>query len=544
MESIQKLFNHTINNLYNESPQTLFTRPDGAFGDFATNVAMILAKKLNKSPRQVAQEIIDNIPASTAIRKIEVAGVGFINLHVSDELLMGLIATPSTLNNQVVVIETNNPNPFKAMHIGHAFNSILADSIANLLESVGSKVHRVSYHGDVGLHVGKSMYSLLRYVDGNLDNLNTVPLSKRNTFMSKMYAEGSDAYKNDLSAKEQIEAFAKQSFTLEDPLYKQVYEICKEWSFSQIDELVKRLGNKPTEKRYLESHADKLGVETVKKHIGDVFVESEGALLFPGSKYGSFDNVFVGSNGLGLYGARDLGLMQLKDKDFHPQKSYIVTAEEQKDYFIGVIKASELCMPELKDTTVNISTGTVKLTTGKMSSRSGDVLEVEWLFEQIRQALKVHSSNVDDAIITGAIRYQFLKVKVGGDVVFDIDGATQLQGNTGPYLQYAYARACSILGKKTPDISQQITDLDLAEHKLLLKISEYNEVLKRAQIELAPHLMASYVYELTQNFNNFYENNRVINSPREATRLLLINLYLNNLRRGFEILGIPILEKM
>src|SRR5690606_37803300 len=121
------------------------------------------------------------------------------------------------------------------------------------------------------------------------------------------------------------------------------------------------------------------GVAVVKANVPGVFQESDGALVFRGSEYGSFDNAFVASNGRGLYAARDLGLMLLKDEQFHPVRSYIVTAEEQRDYFKGVIAAAGLVWPDKKDVTVNISTGTVKLSTGKMSSRDGDVIEISWL---------------------------------------------------------------------------------------------------------------------------------------------------------------------
>lgn len=544
MDILQDIFQKTIASVYNVDKEVIFTRTDSDFGDFSTNIAMLLAKELKDNPRQIAQKIVDSVVEAKSIKSIEVAGPGFINLRVSDEILVDMILDPkSDENTQTVVIETNNPNPFKSMHIGHGFNCVLADTIANLLESSGANTHRVSYHGDVGLHVGKSMYSLLKFVEGDPSKLDTIPVNERNRFMSQMYAQGSKVYKNDDSAKKEIDGLAKQSFILDDPIYKKVYETCREWSFEQIDDLVARLGNKPTERRYLESQADNLGVETVRQHVGDVFIESEGAIMFPGSKYGSFDNVFVGSNGSGLYGARDLGLMQLKNRDYHPEKSYIVTAEEQRDYFKGVIKASELCLPNLQNTTVNIPTGTVKLTSGKMSSRDGDVLEVEWLFNQIKQALESHSSN-DEAIITGAIRYQFLKVKIGNDVVFDIHGATQLQGNTGPYLQYSYARAYSILSKINEPTDTMLIDLESNEHILLLKISEYNEILEKAQKDLSPHILANYTYELTQSFNSFYEKNRVIGDEREDQRVKLIGLYTRTLKKCLDILGIPVLEKM
>lgn len=551
MEQIEQIINQAVKDLFDIDVLVELSRPDVQFGDFSTNIAMQLAKKLGTNPREIAQQITQVIIEHKEIASADVAGPGFINLRIKDQILFGsILAKPSQKNNQTVVIETNNPNPFKAMHIGHAFNAILADTIANLLDASGAKVHRVSYHGDVGSHVGKSMYSLLKFIQGDSSKLKEITEDDRNSFMSKMYALGAKAYKEDPSAKAEIDELAAQSFILDDPLYKEVYETCLAWSFYQIDELVNRLGNIPTEKRYLESQADALGVKTVKEHVGEVFIESDGALVFPGKKYGIFNNVFVGSNGRGLYGARDLGLIQQKVADFNPDKSYVVTAEEQKDYFRGVIKAVELCFPDLTDVCVNVSTGTVKLTSGKMSSRSGDVLEVSWLFDQITEAVVERQSKsvkiIEDVVIA-AIRYQFLKVRIGSDVVFDINEAVNLQGNTGPYLQYSLVRAFSIL-QKAPDISIKDiptgVELEQDEHNLLLKISEYQEVATRATKDLLPHLVANYLYELTQEFNRFYENNRVIDDVRQETRLQLVKLYADALSGGLRILGIPILQKM
>jgi arginyl-tRNA synthetase len=361
--------------------------------------------------------------------------------------------------------------------------------------------------------------------------------------MSRMYAEGAKAYMEDKAAKIEIDKLAEQSFTREDPVYAAVYDTCKDWSFEQIDEIVKSLGNKPIERRFLESDADARGVKIVKDNVPKVFQESDGALVFPGSKYGSFDNVFVSNKGRGLYGARDLGLMQLKNEQYHPAKSFVVTAEEQRDYFKGVIAAADLCFPDQKGVTVNIPHGIVKLTTGKMSSRSGDVVEIDWLFERIAEAVKERGGNNDVSVITGALRYQFLKVRVGSDVVFDVKEAVSVEGNSGPYLQYAHARARSILNKK-PAAKTEPKELEPDERSLVRKLGEYQEVVANATIELMPHYVANYLYELAQTFNRFYEKNRVIDDPREATRLKLVELYADTLKSGLELLGIPAPEKM
>ena len=546
---MQQLIDHieeVCERLFQQEINVQFDIPEEQFGDYAINTAMQLAPKIGQPPRDIAEQITREL-SHPYIASAAVAGPGFINIALTDEALFIMAddqAVRTDWQGKTVVIETNNPNPFKAMHVGHGYNAVAGDTISRLVEAGGAEVHRVSYHGDVGAHVGKSMYSILRYIDGDIQKLRDIPPEERNKFMSRMYAEGAAAYKEDDAAKHEIDQLAEQSFTLNDELYRQVYELCKSWSFEQIDDLVERLGNLPVERRYLESEADALGVQTVKEHLGNVFVESDGALVFPGEQYGIFDNAFVASSGRGLYGARDLGLMQLKQRDYSPDKSIIVTAHEQKDYFRGVIKAVELCFPEQTDVMQNISTGSITLKGGKMSSRSGDVIEVQALFDQMEASLKEQNSSTSDEVIQGAIRYQFLKQRISSDIVFDINESISTVGNSGPYLQYAHCRARSILQKAEQDASDDTAELTVDERSLLRKLSHYQRVATQAVEELSPHIICTYLHELAQNYNRFYEHNRVLGDEREPVRLNLVKRYSDTLKSGLELLGIPAPERM
>ena len=537
---MEQVVTTVVNELYDISIDVELSRTDAQFGDYATNVALRLAKQLGKKPREIAEQIAQKLRETGEYADVEVAGPGFINITLSPQALLALtrVEPTATRTREETVIETNNPNPFKAMHIGHGFNAVLGDTIANLLAVSGARVHRVSYHGDVGLHVGKSMYSLLKYAQGDSAKIEAIPPTERNTFMSKMYADGSRAYKENADAKAEIDTLAQRSFESKGELYDSIYDLCKAWSFEQIDTIVARLGNIPIEKRFLESAADARGVETVRANVSEVFQESDGgALIFKGSEYGAFDNVFVASNGRGLYAARDLGLMQLKDEAYAPVHSYIVTAEEQRYYFKGVIAAAGLVWPDKQAVTVNISTGTVKLSTGKMSSREGDVVEIAWLFDEFAKAITERGGTASDDIVAGALRYQFLRVKIGGDVVFDINEAVSLTGNTGSYLQYAHARACSILEKASSDVSypEQVLPEDRA---LVRKLGEYHEVVTRATTRLEPHHICNYLFELAQEFNRYYEKNQVVGNELESHRAGLVNLYADTLQAGLGILGI------
>ena len=537
---MEQIISQVVKQLFDQDISVQLTRPDPKFGDFATNVALQLAKPLGKNPREIAEMIAENLRKEEKFSEVSVAGPGFINVKLSDQSVLNSLKKEPTAKRagQTVVIETNCPNPFKAMHIGHALNAILADTMANLLAVDGAIVHRVSYHGDVGTHVGKSMWAILREIDGDVNKLNETPADKRNEFMSRMYVEGARAAKESPEAKAEIDELAKQSFVLDDPLYKQVYEICKSWSFDEIDSSVGRLGNVPIERRYVESETEELGKSLIKEKTPEVFTKSDGAYVFKGSKYGAFDNVFIGSHGNGLYGAHDMGLIQLKYKDYPDlDLSITVNAEEQAAYFRGVIAASELSIPALKGKLFNYATGFVKLATGKMSSRTGEVVTIGWLFDEFKKAIENAGGEPTDDVIAGALRYQFLKVKIGGDVIFDINDAVSLTGNTGSYLQYAHARARGILAKSDKEIAFP-TELFDEDKMLVRKLSEYVDVVDRAKESLEPHHICTYLFELAQEFNRYYEKNQVIGSDKEAHRVGIVAIYADILKAGLAILGI------
>ena len=388
------------------------------------------------------------------------------------------------------------------------------------------------------------MWAILREIDRDPAKLDEIPPEKHNEFMSRMYVEGSNAAKESPEARAEIDELAKQSFILDDPIYKQVYETCKQWSYDEIDANVARLGNVPIERRYAESETEELGKALIIEKTPEVFKKSDGAYIFEGSKYGSFDNIFIGSHGNGLYGAHDMGLIQLKHQNFpNLDLSVTVNGEEQAAYFRGVIAASELAIPELKGKLFNYATGLVKLSTGKMSSRTGEVVTIEWLFNEFAKAIAAHGGDASEEIVAGALRYQFLKVKIGGDVIFDINDAVSLTGNTGSYLQYAHARARRVLEKsaQTPVFPQAIYDEDRA---LIRKLSEYREIVEQAARGLEPHHICTYLFELAQEFNRYYEHHQVIGSSKEAHRIAIVALYADILKAGLAILGISAPDEM
>lgn len=525
---------------------------------FTANFALpcfALARDLKKSPQAIAESITTSLKHES-LAKIE-AQAGFVNFWLSD-LAIGMalesvtkdshkFGTHNHLAGKKLLIEINNPNAFKDLHIGHAYNSIVSDTLANILELGGGDVHRVSYHGDVGLHVGKSMWAILRFIDGDIKKLDSILPEDRPAFLSKMYVEGAGEYDDNPLVRQQIDDLAKQSFIQDDPLFKKVYQVCFNWSFEYFEKAFDRINCKRSERKFLEHETDSLGRQTVESNIDGVFERSEGAVIFRGDKYGLHTRVFISSQNNTLYEARDLGLLRLKNQEYKPDKSYIVTAEEQREYFNVVFKAAELVLPELAGKTVNLPHGTIKLSTGKMSSRTGKVINIDWLFDTIAEAareLGVTDKTTNQTIV-GALRYSMLRVRIGGDIIFDINESVSIEGNSGPYLQYAHARGCSILanldGKASEELIAELTD---DERKLATKILAYPEATAKAVTEMAPHQICSYLYELTQQFNRFYEHNRIVGDPRQQVRANLVKAYVQVLANGLGVLSIPAPERV
>jgi arginyl-tRNA synthetase len=553
MQEISETIQKVVQKLFSEEAEIELTSTEEQFGDYATNVALRLSKKVGQNPREVAQQIVDNLKHDS-IEKLEIAGPGFINLTLSNKALIRLAyAVPAKpLENQIVVAEYSDPNPFKVLHAGHLYTSVTGDAIANLLENAGAVVHRVNFGGDVGLHVAKALWGITKVLGGELpEKLNEVVPEARSDWMASAYQNGNTAYEEDEKAKAEITAINKQvyDFYTEDdkssPL-AQIYWTCRTWSYDYFDAFYARIGTK-FEKYYPESQTAPLGLATVKEHVGDVYEESNGAIVFNGEKHGLHTRVFINSNGLPTYEAKDVGLAMKKWEDYSFDKSVIITGNDIVEYMKVVMKSIEGFLPEATRRTSHLTHGQVKLAGGvKMSSRKGNFLRAVDVLEVAAQANKAANDQEDEQVSLGAVKYAFLKQRMGGDIVYDPKESVSLQGNSGPYLQYAHARACSVLAKsaanKTDDGIAQ--ELEVAERSLLRKISEYNEVVERATTELMPHHVCTYLYELAQGFNRFYEHNRVIDDPREAIRIQLVSSYAQTLKHGLTLLGIHASEKM
>ncbi|HSX06206.1 MAG TPA: arginine--tRNA ligase [Candidatus Saccharimonadia bacterium] len=533
------------------------TRPDEQFGDYATNVALQLGKQLNKNPREIADAIAKELTGLSLLEKSEVAGPGFINLTLSDHALAGTVQVETDIAtgeyaDQSVVLEYSDPNPFKVLHAGHLYQTIFGEAVANLLVRAGAVVHRVNFGGDVGLHVGKTMWAIVQDLGGESpEKLATMPKAERSEWMAKCYVKGTNAYEEDDASKQQIIDLNKRIYQIvsdgeHDSPLAQIYWTCRQWSYDYFDEFYASVGTH-FERYYPESETAPLGIEAVKEQLQKgVYQESDGAVVFKGEPYGLHTRVFINSHGLPTYEAKDVGLTLAKWRDYHFDRTIIITGNDIIEYMKVVLKSIEQFEPELVARTTHVTHGQVKLRGGvKMSSRKGNFLRAVDVLDMVAEASQETTGERNNDVVLGAIKYAFLKQRIGPDIIFDPKESVAIEGNSGPYLQYAHARARSILAKAVEHKkTAELADLTADERSLLRKITEYSEVVQKATADLMPHHICTYLYELAQKFNQFYEHNRVIGDDRETERLRLVDLYASTLKSGLVLLGIAAPERL
>lgn len=556
-QELEQVVASVVRELYGVEVAVELTRPDEQFGDFATNVALQLSKQLGKNPREIGEAIVENLAGRSGyIHETSIAGPGFVNIRLTDAaLLQALTDTPEqSMAGRTVLVEYSDPNPFKPLHAGHLYTTLVGDTIARLVEHAGAETVRINFGGDVGMHVAKSMWAIIRALGGeNPDGLAAITELERPKWLGDRYVEGNNAYEDDEAAKAEITAINKRVYTLQEQNdhesgFAQIYWTCREWSYAYFATLYEQLQVTPFTRYIPESEVTPLGIETVREQLANgVYEESDGAVVFRGDDQGLHTRVFINSEGLPTYEAKDVGLSMTKWRDYHFDESIIITANEQAQYMQVVIASIARFAPEAAERTKHLTHGVVKLQGGvKMSSRKGNIVTALDILEAARVAGQASSNDPSEDTILAAVKYAFAHNRIGGDIVYDPIESIALEGNSGPYLQYAHARARSIIGKAPERNSDDgaIAELLPDERTLVRKLTEYAEAVDKATNELMPHHICTYLYELAQEFNRFYEKNRVIGDDRQTLRLQLVETYADTLKRGLTLLGIHAPDRM
>ncbi len=597
-------------------------------GDFTTNVALSLFSLLKESGRKddspllVAQKLVTVLKESWStkrggfsnsviwIDRVSAEQPGFINFWLTNTYLHQLNSSISSgadierwlsknLRGKKVIVEFTDPNPFKEFHIGHLYSNIVGEAICRLEEAVGAQVKRACYQGDVGMHVAKSLWGMWQKKE-QIAELSSLPLSKRAQFLGQAYALGASVYETDAGAKQAIQeinqvVYQRLDLSQESPSstvqktdfssveFMELYHLGRQWSLEYFAWLYDRLGMK-FDYFFFESQVGRAGVAIVKEYLAKgVFETSQGAVIFPGSKHGLHDRVFINSLGLPTYEAKELGLAPTKYAQYAYDRSIIITGNEIDEYFKVLLKAMSLTHPDLAEKTTHLSHGMVKLPEGKMSSRTGKVITGEWLMNQATEQMvdrlrstrpelsATKQAKIGSEIALGAIKYALLKSNIGGDVVFSFEQSLAFSGNSGPYLQYTAVRCMGVLRKATAamqlssisiliDLLKNIkVDIDQLDAKtsytsldkdLLRIIARYFDTLEMAAAKYTPHSLTEYLYEFAQKLNYWYDKQKIIElesgkltQPAQLKLSLALTAY-QVLFHGLSVLGINIPEEM
>lgn len=545
--------------------EVLLEHPDVKdFGDYSTNVALVYGKKLGKNPCElgalIADKISEDLPEE--IEKVEVAGAGFINFHLSQKFFVS--ALENILNNdgfgkgellkgKSALFEYTDPNPFKAFHIGHLMANAIGESLSRIAEFQGAEVKRLCYQGDIGLHVAKTIWAM-REARVAFPH-DTDSFEDKIKYMGDAYVIGVNAYEDDETAKAEIREINKKLFAKSDADLQVYYDKGRKWSLDYFDAIYKKLDTK-FDDHIFESEISDEAVKIVRKHTPAVFEESEGAVVFKGEKYGLHTRVFLNKEGLPTYEAKDLANAMEKSKRFKFDLSVITSANEIDEYFKVVLKAMSLINKEDADKTTFIGHGMLRFAEGKMSSRSGNIITGESLLKETEDEVLVKMEGRDieedkkqsivSKIAIGAIKYAILRQSIGRDIIFDREKSLSFDGDSGPYLQYAYVRSQAILAKAAKEkIESSVENPPSESYEIETQLYRFPEIARKAWEEKSSHFISEYLIMLSGLFNSFYASGVIVSTQSDSPyKVAVVEAFGKVLKKGLWLLGIQTVEKM
>ncbi len=567
-EKIKNLIKDALEKIGVEETDFIIEHPDDLKnGDFSSNVAMVCAKNAKINPKELAEkikiELDKNLPEEIA--KVE-AAAGFLNFYLSRKYFSKSIeeilnkgkeyGKNELLLGKKIMVEYTDPNPFKPFHIGHLMTNAVGESIARILEHSGAEVARANYQGDVGLHVAKAIYGL--FDNEKLQSkAGSIALQAGN--IGRAYSRGAELYETDEKAKKEIDEINKKLYVRNDDKINEIYKWGFDVTMEAFEDIYKILGTK-FDFYFLESVMASLGEEVVRANAGKVFEESDGAVVFKADKHDPklHTRVFITSQGLPTYEAKELGLTEEKFKtDPDMDLSITITANEQMDYMRVVAKALSIIHPELENRMKHITHGMMRFVGGKMSSRKGNVVTGESLLNDVRDMVleKMTDRNfsseeqeqIANEVGVAAIKYSILKQSIGGDIIYDFEKSISFDGDSGPYLQYSYTRANSVLEKAQkenilPDFENAPEEI-LELEKLLYK---FPRIVARSAFEYEPHYIANHLVEIARAFNSFYGNNLIVSKDDQYSsyKIALTYAFSFVMKNGLSLLGIEAPRKM
>lgn len=564
MNSYKDIFEVLKSKVSDGATFSLSQPEDALHGDFATNIAFILGKEKGSSPKVASEELVPVLQEelSDIVEKIEVAGPGFINFFLKDdvrtdeveELAEGAVVISE--NKGKVMVEYTDPNCFKVFHIGHLMANAIGEATARLYEASGYNVMRVCYPSDIGRNVAMGVWGVMQ--KENEKPASDAELKDKVSFLGMCYAFANGEFESNEKSKTEIGEVNKAIYDGSNAKVMEVYAEGRALSLAYFDQLYEKLGT-TFDKTIFESEVAEPGTEIVKANMGKIFEESEEAVVYKGEQDGLHTRVFLTAQKLPTYEAKELGNYEKKLESLPEASFYVViTANEQNEYFKIINKVTEKIHPELEGRLVHIGHGMMRLPSGKMASRTGNVIGAEDLLDMITEKLKEKladkvvafsdSTQLLNDIAVGAIKFSILKQAPGGDIVFDFDKSISFEGDSGPYLQYTHARICTLLEKgNVAGINMESYIVENPERELEQVLIGYRQVLEKSYKDLGPHHIVQYLLSLTRAFNAMYGRTQIVdvnNKEGSAYYVMLATATQKILAHGLHTLGIKAPERM
>ena len=544
----------------------LTTPPNPDMGDFAF-ACFNIAKEQKISPKDAVEKISSqfSVHSSRLIERVVVMGP-YVNFYLQAGRVADLVLKQISKKNKnfgenksgkgkKVLIEYPSNNTHKEFHIGHFRNVCIGNTLVKLYQKSGYKVYPVNYLNDFGNHVAKCLWGLLKF------HKNEKPPENKQKWLGDIYAEASAKVKENPEFGKEVAEIQKK-MEERDPDLWPLFMDTRDWSIEKFEEIFKQLGVKHRAVFYekdLKDRGQKIVDDLLLKGVAEV--GEGGAIIVDLSKYNLDIALLRKSNGAGLYLTSDLPLAVEKFRKFNVDESIVVTGTEQNHYFKQLYKILELIGFNKKLT--HIGYGLVNLKEGKMSSRLGNVILYEDLFDEVYEKLKTESrhrhadwnekkiNETAHILAMASLKFDILKHEAAKNITFDIKEATAFDGFTGPYILYVIARINSILQKskiKNQKSKIRFELLDKPEEKqLVLFLARYEDVVSEALREYNPSAITRYCFDLAQQFNNFYNKYSVLNA--ESRDLISVRLQLSEavksiLVNALNLLTIGIVEEM
>jgi len=532
--------------------------PSPDFGDFAFP-CFSLASKLKKNPADIAKETAAKIKSKEL--RVEVKGA-YINFFVKREklaenLVQKILKEKESFGRlnigkgEKALVEFSQTNTHKAFHVGHIRGTSIGESLSRIYEFIGKKVIRANYNGDTGMHIAKWIWCYKKYHPKE-------KLKDDESWIASIYVDAARRLAKNKKLQKEVDIINKKLEDKSDNSLNRLWEKTRILSIKSWKKIYKELNTK-FDVCYFESEMEKPGKEIAKKLLDEgIAKESEGAVIIDLNEYHLGVWVLLRTDETVLYSAKDLALAKRKYDDYGLRDYLVVVGDEQKFYFQQLKKILELMDAPFKDKYNFITFGMVRLPTGKMSSRTGENVLYSDFIEEIKKLAedgikkrepKISKKELNKRallISIAAIKYSMLKQDSNKTIIFNPKESVKFEGDTGPYLQYSYARASSILrkAKRKSNLKIKIDKLDEKEFELIKKLNEFPEVVLKSYQDMNPSHIANYSYQLAKLFNEFYHVCPVINSEKQNFRLSLVEAFRIVLKNSLNLLGIDVLEEM